>query len=126
MYGGISFTKGLGLGHGIGHVLGGLYHVPHGRAVGVALLCFVEAYERVCEKAFSDLAWALNGSSDLRSALVGLYQDLGIPLRLRDLGIPESELDRIAFETSMDVPNMLGNPVPPKKGQILDLLKAHF
>jgi alcohol dehydrogenase class IV len=126
IYGGTSFTKGLGMGHAIGHALGGLYHIPHGKAVGISLLCFVKAYEKVCESAFSDLAWALNGSSNLLAALNGLYQDLNMPLRFRDLGIPKTDLKMIAFETSIDVPNMVGNPVPPKKGQVLELLKAFY
>jgi alcohol dehydrogenase class IV len=126
MYGGTSFTKGLGLGHAIGHVLGGLYHIPHGKAVGASLLCFVDAYREVCKKGFSDLAWALDGSDDLLDALIRLYRDLDMPLRFRDLEIPEADLKNIAFETSMDVPNMLGNPVPPKKGQVLELLRKFY
>ncbi|GAH40484.1 unnamed protein product, partial [marine sediment metagenome] len=31
-FGGIAFTKGLGLGHAIGHVVGTYYHIPHGKA----------------------------------------------------------------------------------------------
>ena len=126
IYGGICFTKGLGLGHAIGHVLGGLYHIPHGTAVGVSLLCFVRGNQKGCPEEFSDLAYLLDRSHDLESALLKLYEDIGMPTRFRDLGIKESDLKKIAFETSMDVPNMVGNPVPPNESQVLEFLKAFY
>ena len=126
IYGGLCFTKGLGLGHAVGHVLGGIYHIPHGLAVSVALLCFVRGNQEGCQEKFSDLAYVLDRSQDLESALRRLYEDIGVPIRFRDLGISESDLRKIAFEASMDVPNMVGNPIPPKEGRILDLLKAFY
>jgi len=126
VFGGVSFTKGLGLGHAIGHVLGGLYHIPHGMAVGVALLCFVRGNFEGCPEDFSMLASMLDRSHDLESSLTNLYKDIGMPTRLRELGIEESELKRIAFETSMDVPNMVGNPTPPSEKQVYELLKSFY
>jgi 4-hydroxybutyrate dehydrogenase len=126
MNGGLCFTKGLGLGHAIGHVLGSFYHLSHGMGVSVALLCFVRANYKGCQEKFSDLAYALDHSQDLESALTKLYQDIGMPTRFRDLGIKDSDLRRIAFEASMDVPNMVGNPIPPDESRILELLKAFY
>jgi alcohol dehydrogenase len=126
IYGGLCFTKGLGLGHAIGHVLGSLYHISHGKAVSVALLCFVRGNQKECQEKFSDLAYALDHSHDLESALTKLYEEIDMPTRFRDLGIKDSDLGRIAFEASMDVPNMVGNPVPPTESQILELLKAFY
>ena len=126
LFGGVCFTKGLGLGHALGHVLGGLFHISHGMAVGVSLLCFVRANLKRCSEEFSTLAWTLNRSHDLESGLAKLYKDIGIPTRFRDLGIKESELKRIAFETSMDVPNIVGNPIPPNERQIYDLLQLFY
>lgn len=126
IYGGICFSKGLGVGHAIGHILGGLYHIPHGEAVSVALLCFVRANQKESKTQFSDLAWALDHSNDLESSLIRLYKNLDMPTRFRDLAIKESDLKRIAFEASLDVPNMVGNPVPLKEGQILKLLKEFY
>ncbi len=126
IYGGICFTKGLGLGHAIGHVLGALAHLPHGIAVSVSLLCFVRHNQKACQRAFADLAYALDQSDDLESALTRLYQDIGMPTRFRDMGIEEADLKKIAFETSMDVANMVGNPIPPKESHIRELLKAFY
>ncbi|GAI05635.1 unnamed protein product, partial [marine sediment metagenome] len=111
VFGGIAFTKGLGLGHAIGHVLGAYYHIPHGKACAIGLLCFVRANNKVCQKQFLDLAWALDGSDDLEATLVRLYKDLNIPVRFRDIGIPEKDLKKIAFETSMNAVNLAANPL---------------
>ena len=124
--GGICFTKGLGLGHAIGHALGAQYHISHGKAVAISLLCFVRANKEVCREQFSDLAWALGGSDDLEAALVKLYKDLNMPIRLRDLGIPQEDLRKVAFETSKDVANIAHNPVPLSEHQILKLLKEFY
>lgn len=131
--GGICFTKGLGIGHAIGHVLGAHYHISHGKAVAIGLLCFVrankEAYQRqylALRSPVSDLAWALDGSGELEAALVKLYKDLNVPTRLREFGIPEKALEKIAFETSKDVANLAGNPTPVSEHRILELLKEFY
>ena len=125
-FGGISFSKGLGLGHAISHVLGAYYHTPHGRGCALGLLCFVRANKKVCQEQFSELAWALDRSNDLEAALVRLYNDLNIPLRLRDSGIPEEGLKKIAFEASTNAINLAANPTPITEHQILELLKEFY
>jgi len=125
-FGGIAFTKGLGLGHAISHVLGASNHVPHGRGCALGLLCFVRVSKKVCQKQFRDLAWALDASDDLEAALVRLYKDLDIPLRFRDIGIEEEDLGRIAFEASTNAVNLAANPVMVSEHQILELLKEFY
>lgn len=125
-FGGIAFTKGLGLGHAIGHVLGAYYHIPHGNACALGLLCFVRANKTVCQKQFLDLARALNGLDDLEAALEGLFKDLNIAIRFRDVGIPEAGLKEIAFETSTNAVNLAANPLPLSEHQILKLLKEFY
>jgi len=125
-FGGIAFTKGLGLGHAISHVLGAFQHVPHGMGCALGLLCFVRANRKACQKQFSDLAWALDGSDDLEAALIRLYKALNLPVCFRDIGIPEKDLKRIAFETSTNAVNLAANPVPMSKRKIFELLKEFY
>ena len=132
-FGGLAINKGLGLGHAISHVLGAHYHIPHGRACAMGLLCFVQAGKETYKKQsphlrspFSDLAWALDQSQDLEAALVKLFTDLNMPLRLRDIGIPEEDLKKIAFETTKDVANLVSNPGTLSEHQILELLKEFY
>ncbi|MBA7561823.1 hypothetical protein ES708_03466 [subsurface metagenome] len=124
--GGIAFSKGLGLGHAIGHAIGAHYHLSHGKAVALGLLCFVRANDQACKEQFRDLAWVLGHSEDLEVALVKLYNDLKVPMRLGDLGILEKDLEEIAFETSKDVANLTSNPVPMSQLQVLRLLKEFY
>jgi len=68
----------------------------------------------------------LDGSEDLEAALVSLFKDLNVPVRLKDLGIPEEDLEKIAFETTNDVANMTGNPVSLNLNQIVKVLKEFY
>jgi len=124
MMGGICFAKGLGLGHALGHAIGEHYHIPHGKAVAIGLLCFVRVNAKVCTDSFAELSRILNRQENLELALQELFKDIGMPIRISELGIPESALEVVAFEASKDVPNLTSNPVPMLKyNQILELLK---
>jgi aldehyde:ferredoxin oxidoreductase len=125
-YGGIAFTKGLGLGHAISHVLGAFHHIPHGRGCAVGLLCFVRANKKACERQFLDLSWALGDSDDLEAALERLFKDLNVPARFRDIGVKETDLKRIAFETSTNAVNLAANPAALTRHRILELLNEFY
>lgn len=126
MYGGIAFTKGLGVGHAIAHVLGARYRMSHGKAAGMGLLCFVAANRKACQEQFSDLAWALDRSDDLERSLTRLYEVLRTPLKMSDLDIPEKDLTKIAFDASMDVANLASNPTSLDESKILATLKTYY
>ena len=125
-FGGISFTKGLGLGHAISHVLGAFHHVSHGRGCAIGLLCHVRANSKACEGQYRDLSWALGSTGELEEALRTLYRDIGISVRIRDTGIREEELPRIAFEVSLNAVNLAANPDPMTERKILALLKEFY
>ncbi len=125
-YGGIAFSKGLGLGHAITHVLGGHYHIAHGKACTIALLCFVRANKVECRENFSELAFMLNRSEDLETALLRLYEALHISPRLEDYGIPREDLRKIAFYAHRDAVNMATNPTVMSEKKILSLLEAVY
>lgn len=124
--GGICFTKGLGIGHAIAHVLGARYHISHGKAVALGLLCFVRANKEACQEQFSDVAWALDRSDDLETGLVKLYKQLNLPSRLRDFEIPKGDLKTIAFETSKDAANLASNPMTVSESGILQVLRDYY
>jgi aldehyde:ferredoxin oxidoreductase len=126
VYGGAAFTKGLGVAHNFGHVIGARYHISHGKSIAPGLIIDARSNEKACRKDFEDLAWTLNRSKSLEDGLRKLYAEVGIPTRFRDLGIPEGDLPRIAFEASKDVVNIVGNPVPLEERQLLELLKEFY
>jgi len=126
IYGGIAFAKGLGIGHALCHLIGARYHISHGKASAVSLLCFARANKEACRDEFSDLAWAVGQAEDLGVALERLYRDLNLPTRFGDLGIPKADLEEIAFGATKDVVNLAGNPIPLSERQILELLNEFY
>jgi alcohol dehydrogenase class IV len=96
-FGGIVFAKGLCLGHAISRVLGAFHHLPHGRGCAIGLLCFVQANGKLCPKGSRDLAIALSETGNIGTSLLKLYNYMGVPTRLRDMGITEADLKEIAF-----------------------------
>ena len=86
-FGGIAFTKGLGLGNAIGHVFGAFNYVRHGCACALGPLCFVRASIKAYEKEFPDQALALGNTGNLELVFLKLYKDTDIPTRLRDISM---------------------------------------
>jgi len=126
MCGGLAFLKGLGVGHAITHTLGAHYHLPHGRAAMFGLMSFVKINRDKCREPFKDLAFLLNRSEDMVTALKGLYADLEINLSLKALGIPREDLKKIAFFASRDAVNMATDPTTPSEKMIEAVLAEMY
>ena len=108
MYGacqaGISMgNSNLGLGHSTGHALGGIFHTPHGRAVGLFLPFTMEYAARGSEEAlhyYAEIARFCSISRDaddskcfkaLTAAVRSLARSIGQPATVKDLGINRDE-----------------------------------
>jgi maleylacetate reductase len=90
-----------GASHGIGHVLGGTAHVPHGYTSCVMLPHVLRFNSAVNADRQALVSEALGHPAEPAADVVaGLIADLGLPQRLRDVGVKEEQLDRIA-ELSM-------------------------
>ena len=89
------FNTPMGLSHGLGRRIGASYGVPHGYTSCITLAPSLEvAKNRAPEDRWRRLEEALGGDPDSRVAT--LVQDLGLPHRLRDVGVPEDDLETIA------------------------------
>jgi maleylacetate reductase len=90
-----------GASHGIGHVLGGTAHVPHGYTSCVMLPHVLRFNLPVNPDRQARVSEAF-GDRDAPAAdfVAGLIADLGLPSRLRDVGVQADQLDLIA-ELSM-------------------------
>ena len=90
-----------GASHGIGHVLGGTANVPHGYTSCIMLphvLRFNHAVNADKQARISD---ALDHANEPAANVVAaLIDGLGLPTRLRDVGVNQDQLDLIA-ENSM-------------------------
>ncbi|CAG0937325.1 alcohol dehydrogenase [Thermoflexales bacterium] len=103
--GGIGFGNSQAtLAHCMGHALGVLFHIPHGRAVALFLPYTIEFTVNGGGSRYADIAQALSlptdneatGAANLVAAIRDLERQLRQPLTLRELGI-----DRPAFEQAL-------------------------
>src|SRR5580692_6359677 len=90
-----------GASHGIGHVLGGTAHVPHGYTSCVMLPHVLRFNHSVNAERQARVSEALGRPGHpAADAVAELINALGLPMRLRDVGVKADQLDRIA-ELSM-------------------------
>jgi len=90
-----------GASHGIGHVLGGTAGVPHGYTSCVMLPHVLRFNHSVNSEKQVRVSAALGRPEESAAdAVAGLIGGLGLPTRLRDVGIKQDQLDLIA-ENSM-------------------------
>jgi maleylacetate reductase len=100
---GTSAGVNKGASHGIGHVLGGTAGVPHGYTSCVMLphvLRFNEpanAQRQACVSAA--LGFPVDAAADVVAQLVA---ELGLPQRLRDVGVGQDMLQEIAEKSMLD------------------------
>ncbi len=86
--------------HALGHAVGGVYHLPHGLAVGVVLAETLEINRHACAEALDRVGDALGvegGLSDGRRGIIGVRRMLkavGLPTA-SEAGVRESDLDRL-------------------------------
>jgi len=103
---GLGFGNSLAaMAHSMGHTLGAVFHVPHGRAVGLFLPYTIEFGAREAPDRFAELA-ALTGCSSaggeegalaLARRIRELIRQVGAPTSLAELG-----LSRADFEARLD------------------------
>ncbi|MEE8390241.1 MAG: iron-containing alcohol dehydrogenase [Anaerolineae bacterium] len=112
---------GLGFGnamasmaHAMGHTMGVVFHVPHGRTVGIFLPYTIEFFARKAPERFAELA-ALIGISDeggeqgaraLAGRIRDLCREIGSPVSVGEVGIEradyEAQLDKLVEDAFND------------------------
>ena len=111
---------GLGLGHAMAQALGGRYGIAHGAANAVCLPAALRFNEPVAAAEIERFSGAVGGGSAV--ARVEDLAALGGFRQLRDLGVPEDELDEVAAAT-IERPGAKANPRPASQEQIAELLR---
>ena len=121
---GIAFSRsGLGLCHAMAHVLGGRFHIPHGRLNAILLPAVISGNAPAAQAKYARLARAagLGGSADtvalrnLKNGLIRLRKDLGLPQTLSQAGAPPAQVWAATGEIVEAVladPCCKTNPVP--------------
>jgi alcohol dehydrogenase class IV len=110
---GLGFGNSLAaLAHSLGHALGTLFHVPHGRAVGLYLPYAIEFIGEGREDLWTEIAHAIRvdlpAGRSAASVLAQVIRDLAgkikQPLSVREAGIPRDK-----FESA--IPKLIDNAV---------------
>ncbi|MFE3167556.1 maleylacetate reductase [Streptomyces sp. NPDC059224] len=111
-------TVGMALHHKVCHVLGGTFGLPHAEIHTVVLPHVVAYNAPAAGEAMARIARALPGD-DPADALFDLAGRLGAPRALRDLGMPESGIERAA---ELVVRDGYWNPRPVERRAVTALL----
>jgi len=103
---GLGFGNSMaGLAHSMGHALGGVFHTPHGRAVGLFLPYTIEYAARLKPGRYAQIAHHLSlpvqteteGAKSLVQSIRELLEHLEQPMSLR-----EAEIERGALQERID------------------------
>lgn len=124
-------NAGLGMAHGVAAALGVHCHVPHGLACAVLLPTALRVNYAVSMEAISSLAPLFKitaGKSSLLAAsavieeVAALCHELGVPRRMRDLGVRQEQLAALAPASRGN--SMNGNPRSISDAELLEILEA--
>lgn len=111
--------------HAVCHAIGSVTGVPHGEANAVLLPHALRFNREAVGPALAQASAALGGV-DVIEWLDELTRQLGVPRRLRDIGVAQDALERIANKT-MGERGLYFNPRPVHDaGEILGLLQQAF
>ena len=133
---GMAFSQaGLGLCHAMSHVLGGKFHVPHGRLNAILLPAVVEVNAPAAGGKYAELAWAagLGGAAEtvalrnLKNGLVRLRKELKLPSTLAQAGIEPQKVRREQpqiLDAVLSDPCCGTNPVPVTKDLVARVLET--
>lgn len=91
-------SVGMAIHHKICHVLGGTFNLPHAEAHAITLAYSIHYNRNADIRAMDKLAEALNVRSreEIGLAIYRLNQSLGIKMALKEIGLPEEGLDKVA------------------------------
>jgi alcohol dehydrogenase class IV len=134
MEGAMAFQKGLGACHALAHVPTPISGLHHGLANAVVLPAVMEFNRQAATARLARVAVAMGadpreGDAELAAAAIdrvrGLAGELGIPARLRDAGVREEDLPRIAHHAFEDASHRT-NPRPCGEADLLAIARTAF
>lgn len=123
---GVSFLKGLGLVHGMSHMIGAVYDTHHGLTNAVLLPLVLEFNRPGIQDKSEAMAQALGAGNSFHDLMVwtsALLDEVGIPPNLAEVGVGSDRLAEIADKALLDAATGT-NPVAPSHQDIEDLLRA--
>ena len=114
--------------------LGGLFHLPHGLTNALMLRPVLEHNAEAARELYAELAPILDSESEslgtqaraqgFINQVCQLAADTGVSLRLRDHGVGEDALDRLASEAMKQTRLLVNNPCPIEEADARRLYEA--
>ncbi|MGB9792296.1 MAG: iron-containing alcohol dehydrogenase [Thermacetogeniaceae bacterium] len=137
MLGGLALNyAGLGAVHACSHPLGAFYDIGHGVANAIMLPVVMKFNMIGCPELYKEVARALGvnvcGMNDYEAAeaaveaVCKLNEDIGIPKNLKELGVPESELEELGRAALKETSNLCSNPRVPSEEQLINIFKSAY
>jgi alcohol dehydrogenase len=105
--------------HALAYPIGGIFHVPHGLSNALVLPHVMRFNAGHAAASYAELAGIVvpdsQGSDEARShaliaALEQLANEVGIATTLREVGITEADLDRLADDAMLQTRLLVNNP----------------
>lgn len=122
---GLGFGNSMaGLAHSTGHSLGAVFHIPHGRTVGLFLPYTIEFTANVAADRYEQIAYLLKlenaegekAVDSLVQSVRQLTQNINQPLTIKELGISrdsfESSLPKLVSNADMDTQTVTSARIP--------------
>ncbi len=129
-------SAGVTLPHGMGMAIGGMYpHVAHGESLAIVYPACTKFTYASAERQYGKMARILNpslaGLSDQEAAKASveevekLLQKVGLHKKLRDVNMPEGEIEALAKQC-MVLPDYQGNPRVATEKEMVELVRDSY
>ncbi len=129
-------NAGVTLPHGMGMAIGGMYpNVAHGEALAIVYPAFARFTWESAINQFANIARIFNpdlrAMSDLQAAeksvdeIDKFLKKIGLWVCLKDIGMPESEIDQLAKQC-MVLPDYKGNPRVASEEDMIELVEQCY
>lgn len=122
--------------HALAYPVGGIFHVPHGVSIALMtphVLAFnarhcAPAYAALATDIFPDLAGRKEASQvdAFVTRMNSLRADTGLPTRLQDVGVTQSDLPRMAEQAMLQTRLLINNPREVTQANALEIYQAAF
>ena len=106
LQGGLTFQKGLGLVHALSHPLGGIKNkvLHHGTLNAVFMPHVLRFNMKACPEKMDSIADVIGGNSreELPDLFYNLTESLGLPTRLKQMGVDSEDIKPLAKKAALD------------------------
>ncbi|MBO1012497.1 iron-containing alcohol dehydrogenase [Achromobacter sp. SD115] len=136
MFAGQSFANSpVGAVHALAYPIGGIFHVPHGLSNSLVLAPVLKFNAPAASKLYAQIAEVVvpgtSGSDEAKTAaLAGYFEklvaDTGIPRSLREVGVQQDDLARMASDAMLQTRLLMNNPREVTQADALAIYAAAF